>query len=268
LNRCVWSALCQALPQTTGAEPANIVEIGAGIGTMLARMVDWGLLTGPATYLATDCDAGHLPLARRYLAAWAEERGYTLHWPEKQQGRLCTAQAEIELVFETVRAEELARRTESRGTFHLVIAHAVLDLIDLPAVLPGILSQLTNNGLAYCTCHFDGATLFLPEYPGGEEEEILRRYHDSMEARLDRGKQHRPETAEHACRVRASNFWRPAVRTGSSIPGTKPTPEMKYCSSMPSLPPWNRSLPGKAVLRRPVWPPGPVLGTGRRIWPP
>ena len=111
---------------------------------MLARMVDWGLLTGPATYLATDCDAGHLQLARHYLAAWADERGYTLHWPEKQRGRLCTRQTEIALVFETVRAEEMARRTETRGTFHLVIAHAVLDLIDLPAVLPGLLSQLTD----------------------------------------------------------------------------------------------------------------------------
>jgi hypothetical protein len=184
LNRYVWTELCQALPQTSGGEPANIVEIGAGIGTMLARMVDWGLLTGPATYLATDCDAGHLRHAQRYLAAWADERGYTLHWPEQQRGRLCTAQAEIALVFEAVRAEEMACRTESRGTFHLVIAHAVLDLIDLSVVLPGLLSQLTNNGLAYFTCNFDGATFFLPEAPGGEEQEILRRYHDSMEARL------------------------------------------------------------------------------------
>ena len=184
LNRYVWTALCQALPQTTGAEPANIVEIGAGIGTMLARVVDWGLLTGPAAYLATDCDAGHLRLARHYLAAWANKQGYALHWPEKQRGRLCTEEIEIALVFETVRAEEMARRTESRGTFHLLIAHAVLDLIDLPAVLPGLLSQLTDNGLAYFTCNFDGATLFLPEYPGGEEQEILRRYHASMEARL------------------------------------------------------------------------------------
>ena len=183
LNRFVWTELCQALSQTTGGEPANIVEIGAGIGTMLMRIVDWGLLTGPATYLATDCDIGHLRLARSYLGAWAKKRGYTLHWPEQHRGLLRTAQAEIALVFEAVRAEEMARRTESRGTFHLVIAHAVLDLLDLPAVLPGLLSQLTNNGLAYFTCNFDGATHFLPEYPGGEEHEILSRYHASMEAR-------------------------------------------------------------------------------------
>lgn len=184
LNQFVWNELHQTLPKTIGAEPANIVEIGAGIGTMLARIVDWGLLTGPATYLATDCDAGLLQLAQRYLATWADERGYTMQWPEKQHGRLVAKHSEVALVFETVRAEEMASRNETRGTFHLIIAHAVLDLLDLPAVLPGLLAQLTNNGLAYFTCNFDGSTLFLPEYPGGEEQEILRRYHASMEARL------------------------------------------------------------------------------------
>lgn len=184
LNQFVWNELYQTLPQTTGTEPANIVEIGAGIGTMLARIVDWGLLTGPATYLATDCDAGLLQLAQRYLATWADERGHTMHWPERQRGRLFTKHSEIALVFETVRAEEMASRIETRGTFHLIIAHAVLDLLNLPTVLPGLLAQLTNNGLAYFTCNFDGSTLFLPEYPGGEEQEILRRYHASMEARL------------------------------------------------------------------------------------
>jgi hypothetical protein len=60
----------------------------------------------------------------------------------------------------------------------------VLDLLDLPAVLPGLQAQLTSNGLAYCTCNFDGATHFLPEYPGGDEQGILGRYHASMETRL------------------------------------------------------------------------------------
>jgi len=184
LNRFVWSALCQALPLTTGTAPANILEVGAGIGTMLARMVDWSLLTGPATYRATDSDAGHLQHARHYLSAWADQQGLSLNWSGNQHGLLASPPAQISLFLEEVRAEALARRTESRGTFHLVIAHAVLDLIDLPAVLPGLLAQLTHNGLAYFTCNFDGSTLFLPEYPGDEEQEILRRYHASMEARL------------------------------------------------------------------------------------
>ncbi len=184
LNRLVWAELCQTLPRATAAKPANIMEIGAGIGTMLTRMVDWGLLTGPVTYLATDSDGAHLRQARQYLAAWADGQGYSLHWSGDQCGLLVTAHAEISLLLEQVCAEELAQRTHTLGTLHLIIAHAVLDLINLAAVLPGLLAQLTPGGLAYLTCNFDGSTLFLPEYPGGIEQEILARYHASMEARL------------------------------------------------------------------------------------
>lgn len=184
LNRFVWETLRLALPETTRAAPVRILEIGAGIGTMLARIVDWGLLTGPATYAATDCEAGHLRLARDYLSQWATERGHALSWSGDQRGVLRAAGIEISLVFEAISAEELARRTATKGVFDLLIAHAVLDLIDLPVVLPGLLAQLTDKGLAYLTCNFDGDTCFLPEHPGRAEQEILRRYHASMEARL------------------------------------------------------------------------------------
>jgi SAM-dependent methyltransferase len=184
LNRYVWATLRQALPQVTGAVPPRILEIGAGIGTMLARIVDQGLLAGPATYLATDCDPGHLGSARHYLSTWAAEQGYRLSWSGKQQGRLSTANSQISVVLEAVSAEELADRTATQGSFDLVIAHAVLDLIDIPAVLPDLLAQLTPIGLAYLTCNFDGETVFLPQYQGEEEQEFLRRYHGSMETRL------------------------------------------------------------------------------------
>ncbi len=103
-------------------------------------------------------------------------------WAGDYDGRLSTSRAEISLTLEPASAEELADRSDSLGPFHLIIAHAVLDLVDFPAVLPRLLSRLTDNGLAYFTCNFDGETVFLPEYEG--EEEIISRYHASMEARL------------------------------------------------------------------------------------
>jgi len=181
LNYHVWETLHQALPHSTDGEPVKILELGAGIGTMLARLVDRGLLTGPIAYLATDMDPGQLEAARKYLSQWAEKNGHSWSWAD-DGGRLNTRKAEISLTLEPARAEELADRSDSLGQFHLIIAHAVLDLVDFPAVLPRLLSRLIDNGLAYFTCNFDGETVFLPPYEG--EEEIIRRYHDSMEARL------------------------------------------------------------------------------------
>jgi SAM-dependent methyltransferase len=182
LNQHVWETLLQVLPQTTDGESAKILEIGAGIGTMLERIVDRKLVTGPVTYIATDSDPCQLRAARQYLAQWAEKRGHVLAWSAEHQGRLSTTKADISLTLELAGAEELADKQDSPGSFHLMIAHAVLDLVDFPALLPRLLARLTANGLAYFTCNFDGETVFLPECAG--DVEIIKSYHASMEARL------------------------------------------------------------------------------------
>lgn len=181
LNHYVLETLRQVLPQSTDNEPVKILELGAGIGTMLERLVDRGILTGTLDYLATDMDLSQLMAARTYLSQWAEKHGHSWSWAG-YDGRLSTARADISLTLEHARAEELAEKSESLALFDLIIAHAVLDLVDLPTVLPPLLSRLTKSGLAYFTCNFDGETVFLPECAG--EEDIIRRYHGSMEARL------------------------------------------------------------------------------------
>jgi len=61
-------------------------------------MIDWGLLTGPATYLATDCDVRATSGSPGAILHPGRRTGYPLHWPERSTA-LCTAQAEITLVF-------------------------------------------------------------------------------------------------------------------------------------------------------------------------
>jgi len=180
LNHHVWETLHQELRRSVDKKPLKILEIGAGIGTMFARLVERKLLTGTLNYLATDMDLAQLRVARQYLSQWAEEHSYQWSWGENG-GQLSTAEAEITLTFDQLRAEELAIERNSLGQFDLIIAHAVLDLVDLYAVLPPLLSRLTPNGLAYFSCNFDGETVFLPECAG--EEDIIRRYHGSMETR-------------------------------------------------------------------------------------
>jgi hypothetical protein len=182
LNHHVWETLRQALAQDTGRDQMTILEIGAGIGTMLERIIERGLLTGPATYVATDSDAGQLRAARNYLSKWAQQRGHALSWSGEYHCRLRTAEADVAVVLNPASVEKLAARPDALGPFHLLIAHAVLDLVDFPALLPQLLQQLKENGLAYLTGNFDGETVFLPECD--KEPEIIRQYHASMEMRL------------------------------------------------------------------------------------
>ncbi len=184
LSRHVWETLRATLPPPAGRGPLKILEIGAGIGTMLTRVIDWGLLTGPATYVISDSMAEHLLAARGYLAEWAGQQGHTLSWQDDRHGCLQAAGTEVSLVFVVAAAEDLAAGSDTFGHFDLLLAHAVLDLLDFPVLLPRLLLRLKEGGLAYLTCNFDGETVFLPEYDGEEEQEILRLYHGSMDKRL------------------------------------------------------------------------------------
>jgi hypothetical protein len=183
LNRLVWDTLARTLPAATTGGAVRIIELGAGIGTMLERVVDWGLIKGEGSYLATDRAADHLRAARSRLAEWAGSLHHGLHFNGEGNGALQLAHGTLAITLQTIEAEQLAAAGEP-DSCHLLIAHALLDLVDFTRLLPKLLPLVKKMGLLYLTCNFDGETIFLPEHPGGEEPEIIRRYHASMEARV------------------------------------------------------------------------------------
>ncbi len=73
LNRYVWEQLAAALPPASPDNPLRVIEIGAGIGTMIERALEWGLLHN-ADYTALDNQPENLAAARLRLEAWANSR--------------------------------------------------------------------------------------------------------------------------------------------------------------------------------------------------
>src|SRR4051812_9935217 len=55
--------------------PLHVVEIGGGLGTMVGRLVDWGLIER-ADYQLVDADQQLLDGARTWLGDWAKSRGH------------------------------------------------------------------------------------------------------------------------------------------------------------------------------------------------
>jgi hypothetical protein len=88
---------------------------------------------------------------------------------------------------ETADILELSARPENRGAHDLLIAHAFLDLLDLPSALPLMLGLLQPGGLFYFTLNFDGATLLEPGLDPELDERIQALYHRTMDERLTGG---------------------------------------------------------------------------------
>ncbi len=181
LHRPTWDALRRELADRRIVAPLRLLEVGAGIGTMLQRMVEWQLLSS-ASYTAIDLEPQNLLLARQRLATWGE---FTDAPP--LSATLKKGNALISLEMEAIDVSEFARRNAGKRTWDLLVAHAVLDLLDLPSTLPQLFSLLTSGGLFYFTINFDGLTLLEPALDPDLDERIMHLYHQTMDSRALHG---------------------------------------------------------------------------------
>ena len=174
LNRQVWQTLADAVDDELARDrPLRVLEVGAGIGTMVERCVEWGLFARSGfevDYTAIDSEENNIEVARRRLA----------HLPSGGKPGL-------RVRLETADLYEFAARRENRQRFDLIIAHALLDLLHLPTALPSLLQMARPGGLFYFSINFDGATLFLPEVDAALDGRIEALYHRSMDTRITDG---------------------------------------------------------------------------------
>jgi SAM-dependent methyltransferase len=186
LNRHVWDSLKQNLPISSTETPLKVLEVGAGIGTMVERVLDRGLLTN-AEYTAIDARPDNIQAARHRLSAWAARRGYSV---EQSPGHTCFGQGDqkVDLRLEAIDFFDFSARERGHRNWDLLIAHAFLDLMDMATALPRFFSLLRPGGLFYFTIVFDGATILQPEIDPVLDDRIEALYHQTMDQRIIDGK--------------------------------------------------------------------------------
>src|SRR5215475_964141 len=69
LNRQVLAELRRLIP----AAAPRVLEVGAGLGTMVARLLDWGVV-GAGEYILLDADRQLLDSSWQWLRDWAAAR--------------------------------------------------------------------------------------------------------------------------------------------------------------------------------------------------
>jgi SAM-dependent methyltransferase len=175
LNRQVLAELRGLLPSR---EP-RILEIGAGLGTMVARLLDWGVLRA-GEYTLLDVDPQLLRDSRTWLSGWASARGLPT---ETLPDGLRLGELRVRLV-----EAELAGYLECGDgrPADVLIASAFLDLVDVPAVLPALLGLLAPGGAYWFTINFDGESIFQPDHP--LDDQVLSAYARTMDTRVRFGR--------------------------------------------------------------------------------
>ena len=175
LNRHVLAELCKLMP----AGAPRVLEIGAGLGTMVARLIDWGAV-GAGEYILLDADRQLLDRSRRWLSDWAAARGLRSHL---LADGLRVGDLRVRLVHAEL-GSYLAAADEAQAD--VLIANAVLDLVDVPAVLPGLLRLLNPGGIYWFTINYDGESIFAPGHL--HDDQIMHAYHRDMDERVRYGR--------------------------------------------------------------------------------
>lgn len=189
LNRHVLHELKTALAKFDDALPLEILEVGAGTGTMLERLAGWGILKN-ARYEAIDIAPDLIGEAIRLVPLRARDHGFT---PAADPDPACAFRLErggarISVRFEAVDLHRFLEREQGSRSRGLLIAHAFLDLVDLSRILPGLISLTRPGGLLSLTLNFDGLTILEPPIDAAFDGEILALYHESMDSRVIEGR--------------------------------------------------------------------------------
>jgi hypothetical protein len=108
----------------------------------------------------------------------------------------------------------------------VLIANAVLDLVDVPAVLPGLLRLLVPGGVYWFTINYDGESIFVPGYP--HDDQVMRAYHRDMDERIRYGRPAGESRTGRGLFHHLRDAGAPALAAGSSDWVVYPAPDGNY----------------------------------------
>jgi hypothetical protein len=209
LHRPTLDALTEALAgRAAGRDgPVRLLEVGAGLGPTLRRLLAWERLPARVSYLGVEARPALAAAAADRTVDWARDAGYEAHTgdaddadPPGAEGEarggvrraaVDAAEGAHDLLLrrggERVRATFLAgdafavadAARAAGGRFDCAVAAAFLDVVETRAALDALVG-VVPDGWLYAPVTFDGVTAFLPEGPRGAA--VVDRYHATMDA--------------------------------------------------------------------------------------
>jgi hypothetical protein len=167
-------------------DPVRVLEVGAGTGSMLRRLLAWECLPGTVRYTAVEQQADLAAAARDRTAAWARENEYAVETGTgtgTQEPDLVLAGdgRRVEVTVHAADAFAFADRARSDGRhWDAAVAAAFLDVVDAGAAIDSLV-PLLPGGLVWTPVTFDGVTAFEPPSAAGCDRAVRDRYHDTMD---------------------------------------------------------------------------------------
>lgn len=181
LNQAVWEHFSSwLLSKGDQGSRLKVLEIGAGIGTMIERLLEASLFN-QCHYIALEPEFRFKEAALSRFKSWASK--HSCSFQINSAGLWVISNSEFEVQIEWIDADaNTINQLFSDENFDLILSHAVIDLLPVPEIMPIILEKLKTQGAFYFSLNFSGNTNFYPAYE--QDDEISRLYHADMDSRF------------------------------------------------------------------------------------
>ena len=166
LNTRVFNAFEQGIA-AMGSRDLRVIELGAGVGSTFRRLHASGIVSR-GEYVLVDLDADSLAEASRVV--------------DEILGP--TERAELSADFIVGDAVTyLKREAEADRRADVIIAQALIDLLNVPEFLGAAVTAFKPGGYLYMPITFDGETVFGPPIDAELDKGVVAAYHATMDAR-------------------------------------------------------------------------------------
>ena len=166
LNVRVYDALAQGIADM-GDRPLRVIELGAGVGSTFRRLFSRGLLSG-GEYVMVDHESESLAEASRAAEA------------------ILGSSDQAELAVDPVVADAVAylqEQAEAGRLADVIIAQALVDLLNVSEFLEAAAKALRPGGLLYLPITPDGENVFEPITNAVLNARVVDSYHRTMDER-------------------------------------------------------------------------------------
>lgn len=146
----------------------TLVDLGCGTGSMLGRLLEWGITDG--TYIGIDADGDVLNAARRLRMEEARERGYEV---SATADGLCIGGLTVQL--DQADALDRLRAVESPDA---IVGLSFADLVGAEPLMEAARAVATTGTQLYLPITFDDHTVFAPAHR--DDDAVVGAFHAAM----------------------------------------------------------------------------------------
>ncbi|EMA53345.1 MULTISPECIES: class I SAM-dependent methyltransferase [Halococcus] len=162
----------ERIDEKRGERPLRVLDVGAGIGATLKRLVERDVLPAAVEYTLVDREATNIDAARERLPQWVTDAGYEA--AEIDDGlRIEGDEQWVDLEFAVADAFEYVETS----TWDLLVGQAFLDLFDARRAFDALRAGLRPGGCWYFPITFDGGTILSPPVDPDLDTRIERAFH-------------------------------------------------------------------------------------------